>query len=98
MEHPYVVPSDTGTFVDLLIRSPPQQDLLGVSEMTSYVNFMKIWSEVTGVPSEVKEISVNEADEAVPGGIGRESAESTASSAEFGWGNLVLPLEVSLSC
>ncbi len=57
---------------------------------------MKIWSEVTGVPSEVREISVEEADKAAPGGVGREVAESTATSAEFGWGEqLVLPKEVS---
>jgi hypothetical protein len=95
--HPFVVPADTGLFVDLLVRSPPKQDLLGVSEMANYVEYMKIWSEVTGVPSEVKEISIKEADEAAPGGVGREAAESTSTSAEFGWGeHLVLPTQVSL--
>jgi len=84
--HPFVVPADTGLFVGLLVRSPPKQNLLGVSEMANYIEYMKIWSEVTGVPSEVREISVQEADEASPGGIGREAAESTATSAEFGWG------------
>jgi hypothetical protein len=95
--HPFVVPADTGLFVGLLVRSPPKQNLLGVSEMANYIEYMNIWSEVTGVPSEVREISVQEADEASPGGIGREAAESTATSAEFGWGEqLVLPTQVSL--
>ncbi|CZR60571.1 related to nitrogen metabolic regulation protein nmr [Phialocephala subalpina] len=93
--HPFVIPSDTGAFVDLLVRSPPKQDLLGVSEVSNYVTYMKIWSEVTGVPSEVREISVEEADKAAPGGVGREAAESTATSAEFGWGReLVMPKDL----
>ena len=95
--HPFVITSDTGLFVELLVNSPPKQDLLGVSEMASYADYMKIWSEVTGVPSEVREISVEEADKAAPGGVGREAAESTATSAEFGWGDhLVFPKNVSL--
>ena len=95
--HPFVVPSDTGLFVDLLVRSSPKQDLLGVSEMASYIDYMKIWSDVTGMESEVREISVADEDQAGPGGIGREAAESTATSAEFGWGeHLVLPTTVSL--
>ena len=95
--HPLVVPSDTGIFVDLLVRSPPKQDLLGVSEFANYETYMKIWTEVTGVTSEVEEVTVEQVDKAVPGGLGRESAESTATSAEFGWGkDLVLPKDVSL--
>lgn len=94
--HPFVVPGDTGIFVDLLVRSPPKQDLLGVSETASYATFMKIWSEVTGVPSEVQQETEDEADKAIPGGLGREIAESTSTSAEFGWGkHLVLPKDVS---
>ncbi len=94
--HPFVDTADTGIFMDLLVRSPPKQDLLAVSEMSSYSEFMKIWSEVTGIPSEARQISVEEADRLAPGGLGREVAESTATSAEFGWGkDLVLPWQVS---
>ncbi|TVY31320.1 NmrA-like family domain-containing protein [Lachnellula occidentalis] len=93
--HPFVVPNDTGIFVDLLVRSPPKQDLLGVSEMATYATFMSIWSEVTGVPSEVEQGTEDEADKAHPGGLGREAAESTSTSAEFGWGkHLVLPKDL----
>jgi hypothetical protein len=94
--HPLFVTQDTGAFVDLLVRAPPRQDLLGVSEMASYQDFMKLWTEVTGVPSEVREISVEDLDKAIPGGLGREYGESSASSAEFGWGkHLVMPKDVS---
>jgi len=97
VQHPFVVPGDAGLFVDLLVRSPPKQDLLGVSEMASYVTFMNIWSEVTGVSSEVVDCTVEDAEKTAPGGLGREAAESTASSAEFGWGkHLVLPKDVSV--
>lgn len=65
--------------------------------MASYETFVKTWSEVVGVPAQVKTVSVEEADKAVPGGLGREAAESTSSSAEFGWGkDLLLPQDVSL--
>lgn len=94
-----MVPSDFGSFVDLLVCSPPKQNLLGVSETASYVQFMKLWSDTTGVPSEVKQVSIEDGDKAAPGGVGREAAESAATSAEFGWGkHLVMPKDVSLSC
>jgi hypothetical protein len=38
------------------------------------------------MPSEVREISVEEANKAAPNGIGREAAESTATSTELGVG------------
>ena len=94
--HPFVDTRDTGIFVDILVRSPPKQDLLGVSEMASYATFMNILSDVTGRRCEAQEISVEEADKALPGGLGREAAESTATSAEFGWGkHLAMPKNVS---
>jgi hypothetical protein len=93
--HPWVVPEDAGLFTELLVRSPPKQDLLAVSEMASYRTLMRIWSEASGIPGEAQEISVEQADKAAPGGFGRESGESTATSAEFGWGDhLVLPTDV----
>jgi hypothetical protein len=94
--HPFVVPGDAGIFVDLLVSSPPKQDLLGVSEMASYATFMNIWSKVTGVSSEVIDCTVEEAEKTAPGGLGREAAESTASSSEFGWGkHLAMPKDVN---
>ncbi|KIN06401.1 hypothetical protein OIDMADRAFT_101134 [Oidiodendron maius Zn] len=86
---------DTGRFADLLVRCPPKQDLLAVSEMASYRTVMNIWSKTTGIPAEAQEISVEEADKDAPGGFGRESGESAATSAEFGWGDhLVLPKDL----
>jgi hypothetical protein len=96
--HPLFITEDTGAFVDLLVRSPPRQDLMGVSEMATYKDFMKLWTETTGVPSEVREVTVEELDRAIPGGLGREYGESSANSAEFGWGkDLLLPKDVSVS-
>jgi hypothetical protein len=95
--HPFFVPDDTGIFVELLVRSPPKQDLLGVSEMASYETYIKTWTDVTGIPSAAVEHTVEEGDKRIPGGLGREAAESQACSAEFGWGDhLIFPTEVSL--
>lgn len=94
--HPWVIPDDTGLFAELLVRSPPQQDLLAVSETASYRTFFKIWSEASGIPGSVQEISLEQADIADPGGFQREAGESVCTSAEFGWGDhLVLPRDVS---
>lgn len=94
--HPFFDPDDTGKFVDLLVRSPPKQDLLGVSEMASFQTYFEVWSEVTGVPSNACEHTVEEANKKIPGGLGREAAESGCTSAEFGWGkHLVLPTGVN---
>jgi hypothetical protein len=55
---------------------------------------MEIWSEVTGVKSEVVEMTIEE--KAKEGPVQREGAESNMTSAEFGWGkNLVTPKDVS---
>ena len=94
--HPFVDTRDTGAFVELLVNAPPGQDLLGVSEMSSYDTFMKFLTERTGKPCESREISIQEADKALPGGLGREVGESGAASAEFGWGNVVMPKDVSI--
>jgi hypothetical protein len=94
--HPFVDPADTGIFVEALVSSSPGQDFLGVSEMASFATYMKVWSEVTGEPSETRQITVEDADKDVPRGLGRMVAESTATSAECGWGDqLVLPNEAS---
>ncbi|THV50152.1 hypothetical protein BGAL_0163g00200 [Botrytis galanthina] len=93
-EHPFVVPTDAGVFVELLVRSPPKQDLLGVSEAASLATFFEIWGQVTGNKVTCEEVTVEAHDRARPGGLGREAAESMASSAEFGWGDLVLPKDL----
>ena len=64
--------------------------------MSSFATFMSILTEVTGKSCESQEVSVEEADNAFPGGVGREVGESGAASAEFGWGNLVMPKDVSI--
>jgi hypothetical protein len=46
--HPFVDTRDTGAFVELLVRSPARQDLLGVSEMGTYETFLKTVTEVDG--------------------------------------------------
>jgi hypothetical protein len=75
---------------------------MGVSETTSVETLSSTWSEVTGKQSEVKELAVGEltkewSDKTISESLGREIAEGVAASAEFGWGDVVLPSEVSHS-
>lgn len=93
-QHPFVVPTDTGAFVELLVRSPPKQDLLGVSEAVSFVKFFDVWGRAAGKKVTCEEIAVEAHDRARPGGFGRQTAEAMACSAEFGWGDLVLPKDL----
>ena len=95
VQHPFVMPTDAGIFADLLVRAPPKQDLLGVGEMASFEKFFDILGQVTGIKTTVVEVTIESQDKLIPGGLGREVAETTAASAEFGWGNLVLPKDVS---
>ncbi|KAF7954075.1 hypothetical protein EAE96_005208 [Botrytis aclada] len=90
-EHPFVVPTDTGAFVELLIRSPPKQNLLGVSEIASFVKFYDVWGQVTGNKVTCEEITVEAHNEPHPGGLDKEAKESMTCSGEFGWGDVGLP-------
>ncbi len=72
--HPFIVPGDTGLFVDLLVYSPPKQDLL------------KLWSEVSGVPSEVRETAVEEADKAALGVLGERRRRARGRVRSLGGG------------
>jgi len=60
--------------------------LLGVGEYFRWEEFAGLWTEIVGKELECKEMGVGEWDMLVPGGFGKEFAESKAFSGEFGWG------------
>lgn len=98
--HPYVDPNDAGVFVDLLLKETPGKVLLGVGEYVSWDEFTRLWTEIVGRVARCKEMGVEEWDREIPGGFGREYAESTAFSEEFGWGagdkgKMLMPKDVS---
>lgn len=98
--HPFVDPKDTGVFVELLLRTTPGKVLLGSGENMSWGEFMKLWTEIVGRKATCKEMSVEEWDRLLPGGFGREYAESKAFSSDFGWGDgnegrMLMPKDVS---
>ncbi len=96
--HPLLYPPQTvGPLVRLLINHPKTNiNLLGCSELISWEDFYKLWSEVTGIKSNLVQNAVDARDAAMPGGLGREASESMSWSAEFGWWGegLVVPWEV----
>lgn len=100
ISHPFVDPNDTAIFVDLLLGTTPRKVLLGVGEYMSWADFAILWTKIVGKKMACKEGSVEEWDRKIPGGFGREYAESTAFSAQFGWGagdggKMLLPKDVS---
>ncbi|KAF7908789.1 uncharacterized protein EAF01_004544 [Botrytis porri] len=94
-EHPFVVPADTGAFVELLVRSPPKQNLLGVSESASFVQFFDVWGQVTGKIVTCKEVPIEARGKPHPGGLEKEASNSTTCSGEFGWGDVVVPKDLN---
>jgi len=93
--HPLIEPHDAGVLTSLLVGSTPGKTLLGHGDMMSYESFTALIAQHVGVRIVCKETTVADSDKAVPGGLGREAAESTASCEEFGWGkNLVMPKDL----
>lgn len=45
---------------------------------------MKVWGEILGVNARYEEVSIEQWDKEIPGGLGIELAEMMAFSAEFG--------------
>ena len=98
---PHVLPrKDTGYFVRALIQSAPGKNLLGAGTMISWADFLKLWCDIQGKPyGGYDNVSVEDVDKAMPGGLGRELAEMFAYASEFGYDgsdpSIIHPKDVS---
>jgi len=79
-------PTDTGPFVKaLVLKAPPKTTMLGTSGLLQYSDYVKLWGEIQGVPTQLQSVSLEEVVGMWPGGFGKEVGESACYTGEFGW-------------
>ena len=66
---------DTGRWTRALLQLPPNTTLMATSEWLTWPDWIRIWSEVTGVKTSFKQTTVEDLDEHIPGRAGREIGE-----------------------
>lgn len=85
-KHPMVdAQKDTGAFVEALTKVSPGKTLKGYGTSISWNDWLKLWGKFHGVQASYKEVSVQDWDKLLPGGLGRELGEMMAYSAEIGY-------------
>lgn len=77
--------TDTGPFVQALRKLPPKSTLMAASEWCTWPEWIKTWGDVTGVKTSYKQVSVDNFDEHIPGGVGKEIGEMYEFSSTFGY-------------
>jgi len=76
---------DTGPWVLALLQLPPNSTVMAASEWLTWPDWIRTWGEVTGVKTSYKQTTVQDLDEYVPGGAGKEIGEMYEFSSEFGY-------------
>ena len=83
---PHLTPSkDTGAWVRALLQLPPNLTLMAASEWLTWPDWIKTWGEVTGIKTSYKQTTIEDLDEHVPGGAGREIGEMFQFSSDFAY-------------
>jgi hypothetical protein len=82
--------ADTGKFVRALVKAGPGVDMLGISQMVSYEEYMKIWAKLLGVEGRHRQVAVEEMNAkmeamGLPEVARKEILESNLYVEEFGW-------------
>lgn len=82
-----------------LVKVPAGQNLLGVSSTLSWDEYVALWGKIHGVTCRFERVDRKVFDDAIPGGVGEEFAETYEYIAEFGCEGgdptVVLPKDVS---
>jgi hypothetical protein len=91
---------DTGSFVKILVDSPPGTHVLGASQIVTWPEYVALWVKTLGVNATFKQVSTAEFFENVPEPIKTELKESFDFIEEFGYTggdpDLVTPWQVSV--
>jgi hypothetical protein len=83
---PMVVPEDTGKFVYALTKLPVGTNLLAFGSLLTWEEYVKFWSEATGVPARVERTTIAEHSKLDDnGGFGEEIAEMYGYMVDFGY-------------
>lgn len=77
---------DTGHFVRALVELPPGKKVLAYGSMISWKDYMDTWAKILKLTGgHYKQVTIDDIDKLVPGGLGREIAEGWAYQGEFGY-------------
>ncbi|KAF2826554.1 NAD(P)-binding protein [Ophiobolus disseminans] len=76
---------DTGPWVRALLQLPPQSIVMAASEWLTWPDWIKTWGEVTGMQTSYKQTTVQDLDDYMPGGSGKEIGQMYEFSSEFGY-------------
>lgn len=83
---PLVVPlKDTGSFVKMLVDSPPGKHLLGASQVITWPEYTALWGKTVGVKAAFRQISSEEFFMHIPEPIKSELKASFDFIEEFGY-------------
>jgi len=78
--------ADAGYVTRAALNSPPGKNILGVGDMISWKDYLKVWCEVNNVPfGGYDEIPLQGFISFMPPGVGRELGEMLAFMDEFGY-------------
>lgn len=76
---------DTGPWTQALLQLPAESTVMAASEWLTWPDWIKIWGEVTGVKTSYKQTTVEDLEEHIPGGIGKEIGEMYQLSSDFAY-------------
>lgn len=83
---PHLDPTkDVGPYVRALLQLPPKSTVMAASEWLKWPDWIKLWGEVTGIKTSYKQITVEDLDEHMPGGVGKEIGEMFQFSSDFAY-------------
>lgn len=80
------VNADTGNFVYAATKMPPGKNYMAEGATCSWTKYLRVWSEVTKVPTIYKQVTLDEFIEASPDKeFGREAGDMFAYSSDPGY-------------
>ncbi|KAM0253874.1 hypothetical protein ACHAQJ_007105 [Trichoderma viride] len=83
---PFVHTDDTGNFVNALIDLPAKTNLLAFGDMLPWVDYVKLWTSITGIPAKFEKTTIEEHSKLLPLDLSAEIAEMYGFMQDFGYG------------
>jgi len=76
---------DLGAWARALLQLPPDSTVMAASEWMTWPQRIKTWGVVTGVETSYKQTAIEDLDEHIPGGAGKEIGEMYQLSSDFAY-------------
>ncbi|KAF3046846.1 hypothetical protein E8E11_009581 [Didymella keratinophila] len=76
---------DMGAWARALLQLPPNSTIMAASEWMSWPQWIETWGVVTGVKTSYKQTTIEDLDEHIPGGAGKEIGEMYQLSSDYAY-------------